>query len=432
MRALRVAVAGLGNVGRQTVRLLAENKVRFRNELATAIELCAVCDRRVEREARALGLGRAVVKTKQPLDLLKLDVDVIIELLGGLGDARRLVLSALDSGRHVVTANKRLLSHAWGPLHEAARKGGSLLLFEASVAGGIPLIRTLRDGLAANRIESIHGILNGTANYILTRMEEGLDAAQALRQAQEQGLAEKDPALDLSGQDTAQKLSVLACLVTGAWLKPRDIACEGIIRVEKEDVDFAKTTLGRRVRLIGSLRFDPLNSLRVEAGVFPTLVPLDHPLAAVRREYNAALVQASRAGDIMLYGKGAGPAPAASAVVGDLFLLARDRLGGAAAAGGPAASAVMIPTSRAVSSFYLRLLVQDKPGVLARVANALGRRGVSIATIHQGQRPAAAGLPIVLTTHPAQSGRFAEALDEILRLPFVGPRHAVMRMIAKS
>lgn len=429
MRAIRVAVAGLGNVGRQTVRLLLENKRRFREELGAVIELRAVCDRQVEREARALGLGRGVVKTKRPLDLLTLDVDVIIELLGGLDEARRLVLEALGSGRHVITANKQLLSHSWGPLHEAARKGTSRLRFEASVAGGIPLIRTLQDGLAANRIEGIRGILNGTTNYILTRMEEGLTQGQALRQAQEKGLAEKDPSLDLSGQDAAQKLSVLASLVAGAWVKPRDIACEGIARVEKEDVDFARSTLNRRVRLIGSLKFGDQSPAILEAGVFPTLVPMDHPLASVSEEYNAVLLKTSYAGDLMLYGKGAGAGPAASAVVGDIFLLARDLAGSLPLPAKPVRRAVLPPQSRSVSSFYLRLAVQDKPGVLARIAQALGRRGVSIATIHQSDRPNAWGLPVVLTTHAAASGRFAEALDEILGFPFVRSRHTVMMML---
>jgi homoserine dehydrogenase len=429
MRTIRVAVAGLGFVGRETVRLLAANGPKFKRRLGAAVELSAVCDRRVEAEARALGLGRSILRTRDPQELLKSEADVIVELLGGLEAPRRLVLGALGMGRHVVTANKRLLSHCWGPVQRAALKGGGRLYFEGSVAGGIPLIQSLDNGLAAASIEQVYGILNGTTNYILSRAEAGLNMEEALLEAQEKGFAEKDPAMDLSGRDTAQKISVLASLITGAWVKPKDIVREGIGRIEKQDIDFARDTLGCAVRLLGSLKLAGSDPVRVESSVFPTLVPLDHPLAAVRREYNAVLVKTSQAGDIMLYGKGAGPGPTASAVVGDIFMLARDILGGLPAGRQPSSRATILPDNRSVSSFYLRLLARDRPGVLARITLALGRRGVSISTIHQSGRPAAAGLPIVLTTHPTSHGRFAEALGEILGFPFVSARHTVMRML---
>ena len=431
MRTIRVAVAGLGFVGRQTVRLLEQNRAHFASRLGASVELAAVCDREVRGEARALRLARSVLRARRPADLLRLPrLDIVVELLGGLEAPRALVVGALKAGRHVVTANKRLLSECWGEIQAASSRGGGRLYFEASVAGGIPLLQSLDSALAANRIEAVYGILNGTTNYILTRAEEGLSAAEALREAQRLGLAEKDPSLDLSGRDTAQKVSVLSSLITGSWIKTSRIACQGIESIERADVCFAREKLGMTARLIGTLRLSWKRPVRVEAHVFPTLVPLGHPLASVRGEYNAVMVQTSEASDLMFYGKGAGPKPAASAVVGDIFMLSRDILGGLPAQRPCAAAAEVSPVEDSVSPYYLRLAAQDRPGVLSRIAASLGRRGISIASIHQEASPGREGVPVTLTTHPAAHGRFRAALGEILRLDAVSRRHAAMRILA--
>ena len=430
MRTIQVAVAGLGFVGRETVRLLAANRERFAQRLGARIELAAVCDRQAELEARRLKLPKSVRRVRDPEELLRRPgLDVIVELLGGLEAPRRLVVGALRSGRHVVTANKRLLSHCWDEVHAASAESGARLYFEGSVAGGIPLLQALDNSFAANRIEAVYGILNGTTNYILTRVEQGLTPEDALREAQARGFAEKDPTMDLSGEDSAQKVAVLGSLITGAWLKPGGIARAGITGISREDVEFARASLGRTPRLLGVLRLSGKDPVRVEAHVFPTLVPLDHPLAAVRREYNAVLVKASSAEDLMFYGKGAGPGPTASAVVGDVFMLSRDVLGGLSPARRSLGRAALSPIEDSVAPFYLRLFAQDRPGVLASVTAALARRGISIATIHQSDTPAKAGVPIVLTTHPAPHGRFQQALREIARLKAVASRVTVLRML---
>lgn len=431
MRTINVAVAGLGFVGRETVRLLVKNKEKFARRLGANLVLAAVCDREVSREAKRLGLSSSVFRATDPREIAtRPGIDIVVEVLGGLEAPRKLVLDALRAGKHVVTANKRLLSHCWKEIESASARHGGRVYFEGSVAGGIPILQALDNGLAANSISAVYGILNGTTNYILSRAEEGLSADEALREAQRLGLAEKDPSMDLNGTDTAHKVSVLASLMTGAWIDPDKITREGILNVDREDFDFAKKELGRTVRLLGVLRLNWKNPVQVEAHVSPTLVPLGHPLAAVHGEYNALLVKASAAGDLMFYGKGAGPGPAASAVVGDVFMLARDIRGSVPAKNSLSGSAALVPIENSVSPFYLRLHVQDRPGVLAGITAALGRRGISIASIHQSDTPQAHGIPVVITTHPTSQGAFARALKGILALKTVSRRHTVLRMLA--
>ena len=430
-RVVRVGVAGLGFVGRETVRLLQANRERFAARLGADVVLSAVCDRQADREAKSLGLPASVARYKDPEKLAAAGLDIVVELLGGLEAPRRLALAALRSGRCVVTANKLLLSHCWDELRQASLRGGRVY-FEGSVAGGIPVLQALDRGFAANRIEAVYGILNGTTNYILTRVEEGLAPEAALAEAQRLGFAEKDPSLDLSGRDTAQKVSVLAALLTGAGVPPERIATHGITGISAGDVAFAKSQLGRVPRLLGTLRLTWGPRVKLEAHVFPTLVPMTHPLAAVRREYNAVLVKASSAADLMFYGKGAGPGPTASAVVGDIFMLSRDLLGRLPESRAENLDARLSPIEESSAPFYLRLFAQDKPGVLAHVTAALARRGISIASIHQSDKPAKDGLPIVLTTHPAEHGRFHAALREILALKAIARRHSVLRLLVEE
>ena len=398
MKKLKVAVAGLGVVGRETVRLLRERRAELRARLGAELVLSAVADRQAAREARALALPASVARYRDPAAMAReADADLFVELLGGFDAPKRFALTALGRGKPVVTANKRLLAYAWPRLARAARASGAGLAFEGSVAGGIPVLRALELSFSGDRVLGLDGILNGTTNYILSRCEEGLSAADALREAQEKGFAEKDPALDLSGRDAAQKLSVLAGMVTGGWLKPESFPVSGIEPVETSDVAYARERLGKAVRLVASLRFRGSAAAPVvEAAVSPTLVPLDHPLAAVRRQYNALLVRTASAGDLMFYGQGAGAGPTASAVCG----------------------------------FYLRLEVRDRPGALARIAAALGREGVSIASIHQDLASGTHAVPVMITTHPSERGRFERARRRILALSAVSARHCAMRILA--
>lgn len=439
MRTINIAVAGLGHVGRETVRLLEANKDKFAARLGANLSLAAVCDRQVRREAKLLRLKPSVFQTSDPSLITKhAGIDIVVELLGGLDAARSLVLSALNAGKHVVTANKRLLSHCWKEIQAACRRRGGRLYFEGSVAGGIPILQALDNGLSANAIEGIYGILNGTTNFILSRAEAGQPLDAALREAQALGLAEKDPTLDLNGTDSAHKVSVLASLVTGAWIHPDRIAREGIGRVSNEDFLFAREQLHRTIRLLGVLRLSwprgkdggiTRGPVGVEAHVFPTLVPLGHPLAAVQGEYNALLVKASVAGDLVFSGKGAGPGPAASAVVGDIFMLSRDLLGAAPPKTPAAGSWKLTPIENAQSPFYLRLHAKDRPGVLAAITAALGSREISIASIHQSDTQGLHGVPVVITTHPTTHGSFHRALKTIQALKTVSPRYTVLRLL---
>ncbi|HAH07520.1 MAG TPA: homoserine dehydrogenase [Elusimicrobia bacterium] len=440
MRSIGIGLAGLGNVGGEVARLLLAHREEFRRRLGAELRLAAVCDRRAPSRARRLRLPGSVKLKRRWQDLLReRSVEVVIELFGGAGPARELVLGALASGRHVVTANKMLLSRHWDEVFRAARRNNRQVFFEASVAGGIPILQAVREGLAANRIRSVLGIFNGTTNFILSEMARcGRTMAEALREAQRLGLAEKDPSLDLSGGDTAHKLSVIASLLAGRRFPAERIPCEGIERISPDDLRFAAAHLGRTVRLLGTLNLDwASDPVRSEAHVHPTLVPLQHPLANVHGSYNAVLVDTSSAGDLMFYGQGAGPGPAASAVLGDLLQVGRELL---AASGREAArpraalpSRPLSPAPESDAAFYLRLHLSDRPGVLAQVAGALGERGISIAQIHQdvpGASPRGGkGVPVMIVTHSAPAAAIRRAAAAIERLPASAGRPVCLRML---
>ena len=432
MNALNVAVAGLGNVGRETVRLLRARRAELKERLGAEIRLVAVADNDANREAKALGLPASVKRYRDPLDMAKnAEADLFVELMGGLEAPKRFALTALGRGKALVTANKRLLAHEWRGITGAARANGARLAFEGSVAGGIPVLRALELSSSGDRVLGVDGILNGTTNYILSRGEEGLSPEDALKEAQALGFAEKDPTMDVSGQDAAQKLSVLAGLVTGGWLKPGSFPVAGIESISARDIAFARERLGMTVRLIASLRFSANGAgPSVDASVTPTLLTLSHPLAAVRRQYNALMVHTASAGDLMFYGKGAGAGPTASAVLADIFVLSRDILGGLPPAEIAARKLSLASPDEAVSGWYLRLDVLDKPGALARIADALAREKVSIAAIHQDPAAGRRAVPVMIVTHPAKRGSFDSARKRILSLAAVKPAHCAMRIMA--
>lgn len=440
MRTIRIGVAGLGTVGAEAVRLLKQRQREFDSKLQSSIRVVAVCDRRAAVEARRLGLPKSIQRTRNYRDLLKNpNIDIIVETMGGLDHARELVVGALRSGKHVVTANKRLLSHHWDEIIQASQSTGRRVRFEASVAGGIPILHALHQSLAANRIRRVLGILNGTTNFILTHMTQGgSDFKTALAHAQRLGLAERDPTMDIDGTDAAHKVSVIASLLTGQWVRSKLVAHTGIVDIRREDIRFAGTELGCAIKLLGVVELDwSSHPIPVTAFVCPTLVPASHPLAAVNGEYNAVIVETSAAGDLMFYGKGAGAGPAASAVVGDVFMLSQDILTGLAdtasdpiwARGSPIR---VRPVQETCSAYYLRLTVADRPGVLSKIAGALGKEGISIAQIHQDlgetlRRPEAS---VFITTHPVAHRKMEQAVRSVLKLPFVSRRHAWLRMLS--
>lgn len=429
-RPLKVAVAGLGFVGRESARLLWSRRADYASRGAY-IRLVAVCDRKASSKAQTLGLPKSVRRLSDYRELTRdPDIDVVVELFGGLPHAKRLVLDSLAAGKDVVSANKLLISTRYDEIRRAAGKAQRRVFFEAAVAGGIPILQSLREGLAANEITSAYGIFNGTTNYILSQMaHNGCEMLEALKEAQRLGMAEKDPTMDLNGSDTMHKVSIIASILTGRWVPPSKVSRIGIEHIEGEDIRYAINRLGHTVRLIGTVAVrGTAKAPFVEAHVQPTLIPFDHPLAAVHGGYNAALVQTSEAEDLMFYGKGAGPGPAASAVVGDVLALSRpseEPAGFAKRSGEKTRYALECD-----APYYLKLLVNDVPGALSKITGALGRHGISISEINQpGQKSSGQAVPVMITTHATSRHKIDAARKEITRLSAVSSRHSCLRFL---
>ncbi|MBI4054792.1 MAG: homoserine dehydrogenase [Elusimicrobia bacterium] len=417
MEPFRIGLVGLGTVGQGLVRLLSRSKPMLEGRSGARWELSWVCDRHVGPKWRRLGAVGMRPRLEKDFRRALRDpaVDVVVELIGGVAPARGLILQALASGKHVVTANKQLLSHSWPQLVHRAQVARRFLGLEAAVAGGIPIVLSLRQGLSASRVRSLLGILNGTANFVLTQMaHRKISQREALKEAQRRGLAERRSWMDTEGVDSAHKLSVLASLVAGGWVRCNRIPCEGIGGVSVEDVIFAQEKLGRAVRLLAGFRFlggFRGEGVRVLPWVHPRLVPLGHPLAAVHGEYNGVFVETDAAGDLFFYGKGAGAYPAASAVLGDLVWICQQRrvcLHGGAGFTQSSHPVRLESLDGEVFRYFLRLQVGDRPGVLSKVCGVLGRAGVSIAEIFQ-EATSQGACAIRLVTHSAREERFQKA-----------------------
>jgi homoserine dehydrogenase len=420
---LRIGLAGLGTVGGGVLRLLRDNAALITARAGRKIEVTAISARDRMRD-RGLDLS-ALRWFDDPRALATApDIDVVAELIGGSEDpARTLVLTALRHGRHVVTANKALLALHGSELAQAAHHGGALA-FEAAVAGGIPIIKTVREGLAANRIRRIAGILNGTCNYILTTMRErGRDFADVLAEAQRLGYAEADPSFDVDGIDAAHKLAILAALAFGRPIDFADVHVEGIRAISALDQSFARE-LGYRIKLLGIAR---QTEDGIETRIHPCMVPEAAPLARVDGVYNAVVVEGDVVGRIMLEGRGAGAGPTASAVVADLIDIARNRATPLFAAT-PLTTAPTIPITAHTGAYYLRLMVTDRPGVIADVTCALRDAGVSLESMLQHGRAPGDTVPIVLVTHETRESAMRAALDRIERLDSVLERPSLIRI----
>ena len=428
MTPIRIGVAGLGTVGAGVVALLARNHATVAARAGRTIELVAVSARDRGRD-RGLNL-EGVRWYDDALDLARdPDVDVVVELIGGAdGVARALVLAAIAAGKQVVTANKALLAIHGTEIAAQAERAGVQLAFEAAVAGGIPVIKALREGLAGNRISKVVGILNGTCNYILTVMRErGADFAAVLAEAQKLGYAEADPSFDVDGVDAAHKLAILAALAFGRPVAFGDVHIEGIRRITALDIGFA-TELGYRIKLLGIARETEAG---VSARVHPCLVPVGHPIARVEGVFNAVVAVGDAVGQIMLEGRGAGAGPTASAVVADLIDVARGR---STPVWGAAASALSAQPSVAIGSlrgaYYLRLMVRDQPGVIADVAAALRDARVSMGAMLQHERAPGEAVPVVIVTHETTEEQMRAALDRIALLATVLEEPALIRIEA--
>ncbi len=414
---LRVGVAGLGTVGAGVVQLLRENAETLAQRSGRPIHLAAVSarDRRRRRDVDLAGLPWCDDARALALDP---NVDVVVELIGGAdGVARAVVEAAVGAGKHVVTANKALIAQHGMALARAAEAAGVTIAFEAAVAGGIPIIKNLREGLAANRIQLVYGILNGTCNYILSAMREtGREFADVLGDAQRLGYAEADPRFDVDGIDAAHKLAILAAVAFGSEIDFAGVHVEGIRHVSAMDIAFADE-LGYRIKLLGLARPTPGG---IEQRVHACMVPIGTPIAHVEGVLNAVVTEGDFVGHSMVEGSGAGAGPTASAVVSDLIDLARGRA--LPMFGLPAAELRRLPPSpidRRVGAFYVRLMVVDKPGVIADVAAALRDERVSMEAMIQRARAPGEPVPVVLTTHETEEAAMRRALARIAKLDSV-------------
>jgi homoserine dehydrogenase len=404
---LRVGIAGLGTVGSGVVKLLAENAEILRLHCPRAIEVTAVSARDKGKD-RGINLQN-LHWTADPLALADdPNVDVVAEMIGGAdGVAKALVEKAIANGKHVVTANKALLAHHGTALARAAERAGVALAYEAAVAGGIPVIKAMREGLAANKIEQVYGILNGTCNYILTQMREtGREFAEVLAEAQKLGYAEADPSFDVDGVDAAHKLSILTSVAFGCQIDFSGVRISGIRNVSAMDIAYADE-LGYRIKLLGIAR---LTKHGVEQRVHACMVPVAAVIAKVDGVYNAVVTNGNFVGQNVVIGRGAGQGPTASAVVSDLIDIARDRILPAFSA--PAESLKKLPSAPAGSHagpYYLRLMVVDRPGVIADIAAAMRDENVSLEAMIQRARGDT--VPVVLTTHETTEA----AIDRVVR-----------------
>lgn len=412
MDSIGIGLAGFGTVGGGVYKNLAGNRALLRQRVGVDFEV-----RRIA--VRDLGKPRPVAA---PGELFTTDLDaliadpaiaIVVELIGGTDEARRFVRAAIEAGKIVVTGNKALLAEHGAELFALARERRTPIFYEAAVAGGIPIIKATREAFVANRFESIHGILNGTSNYILTRMTEaGLGFAEALAEAQALGYAEADPALDVNGWDAAHKAIILASLAYGFWVRSDDIHVAGIDTLTPEDIRFA-AQLGYSIKLLATIKADASATAEVRLG--PTLIPKSHVLASVNGVFNAVWLRGDVVGDALFYGRGAGQDPTASSVIADL-------VDAAAALESPRRCygftshdlyGRLKPHDEAVSQFYLRLLVDDTPGVLAQIAGILAEANIGISSVIQPESHDPGPLPLVLMIHDATFGRMRGAAERI-------------------
>ena len=427
---LKVALLGCGVVGTEVARLLTEQADDLALRVGARLELAGIAVRRVGHR-RSATIDRSLL-TADPLALAtRPDVDIVVEVIGGIEPARSLLLAALKGGKPVVTANKALLAENGAEIYGAAREYGADLYYEASVAGAIPLLRPLRESLAGDTVHRVLGIVNGTTNFILDRMDSsGAGFAESLDEAQALGYAEADPTADVEGFDAAAKAAILASLAFHTPVTAADVHREGITEVTATDILSARA-LGRVVKLLAICErcagIGPAgNGQGVSVRVHPAMIPRSHPLASVSEAYNAVFVEAESAW-LMFYGAGAGGTPTASAVLGDIVAVARNRLAGTR---GPDASTYaglpVMPMGETLTRYHVSLDVDDKPGVLAPVAEAYARHDVSIEAVRQASRGAEAQLVIV--THTARDAALAATVRELEALPVVRAVASVMRV----
>ena len=423
MNPIQVGLLGIGTVGSGTFTVLQRNQAEIRRRAGRGIAITMVADLDTDRARRIVGEPVQVVADARQV-IANPAIDIVVELIGGTGIARALVLEAIAAGKHVVTANKALLAVHGSEIFAAAREQGVIVAFEAAVAGGIPIIKALREGLTANRIEWIAGIINGTTNFILSQMRsQGLDFATALKQAQSLGYAEADPRFDIEGIDAAHKATIMSAIAFGVPVQFDRAHVEGISALQAADIRYAEQ-LGYRIKLLGITK---RRDAGIELRVHPTLIPGTRLIANVEGAMNAVVVQGDAVGATLYYGKGAGSEPTASAVIADLVDITRlhtadpgNRVPHLAFQPGELHDTPILPIDEVVTAFYLRLVVADKAGVLARITGLLADSDISIDAVLQ--RESAEGekqTDLIILTHDTVEGRMTKALAQMQALPTV-------------
>lgn len=422
MKEVYVGLIGLGTIGTGVAKVLTENSEIITERLGARLVLKKAADLDIERD-RGLNIDASVFTTDAKEIINDPDISIVIELMGGHEPAKSFILAAIVKGKHIVTANKALLASYGSEIFPKAAEKGVEVAFEASVGGGITILKSIKEGLAANRIKSIFGIINGTANYILSEMtDKGESYEYCLKKAQEKGYAEADPTFDVEGVDTAHKLAILITLCYGTTINPDDIYTEGITKLTPLDIQFAKEC-GYKIKLLAISKEE---DEKIEARVHPTMIPDHHVLAAIDDAYNAVLLNGDAVGNVMFTGMGAGEMPTASAVVGDVIDIARNIIKGGI--GRVPSLSFQDENIKNVdlrmmdeleTEYYLRFSVVDEPGVLSKISGILGEHNISIASVMQKGRSTEGAVPVVITTHHAKEKNMFHALQEIDQLSIV-------------
>ena len=432
MQQVNLGLIGGGTVGSGVFHALQLNGALMASRIGVKVGVRKVAVKAFD-EPRPYAIPRSLMTTEWQAVVNDPGVDVVAELVGGTTLARTIILAALKLGKPVITANKALLSAHGEELFAAAQRHQTNLYYEASVCGGIPIIKALREGFVGNRITHLYGIVNGTCNYILTRMKlEGADFGAVLKDAQAQGYAEAEPSLDIDGHDAAHKIGILASLAHGFWVDPKQIHVEGIRAITALDIQFARQ-LGYTIKLLGIIKTGDGSSkmgvgkrARIQVSVYPTLVPDTHVLASVNHVFNAVFVRGDVVGDTLFYGRGAGKDATASAVLSDLADAALDLKFGTKCRVPPfvacAPNGSVAPIEEVVARYFVRLNVVDRPGTLARIAAIFGAARIGISSVIQPEGHEGASVPLILMLHDAPNGAVTKALRKIGRLPVIkGP-----------
>ncbi|MFY9268210.1 MAG: homoserine dehydrogenase [Candidatus Manganitrophaceae bacterium] len=432
---IKIGIIGFGTVGTGTLKILTGQKELIRRRLGCSIDVVRIADLDVKR-SRGTSLPKGILTTDPMKVIEDPEIDVVVELIGGYEPARHYLLQAIHRGKHVVTANKALLAAHGEELFRAAVKQGVDIGFEGSVGGGIPIIRAMKEGLAADKVTAIYGIVNGTCNYILTQMtEEGESFSNVLAEAQRLGYAEADPTLDIGGADSAHKLAILTSLAFGTPVSLKEIYTEGVDKVTPLDIAFAQE-FGYTIKLLAIAK---MADGEIEARVHPTMVPKEYLLSRVGGVHNAIYVIGESLGEALFYGRGAGSLPTGSAVVGDLIDISRNILKGISGRVPPASflpearPSLRIKSVEEIKSlYYLRFMAQDHPGVLSKVSGVLGRHRISISSVIQHGRKAGGNVPLVMMTHQARERDVRDALSKIDRMECVSEPTVLIRVEGKD